>query len=322
MRIIKNKYTLLKIALFMTIFSCDMTDGTHKYKTLRFTQADQQFSIVSFYLHMEEYIKLGKENRKQIDRIYKKYVYDPIWKDFASKGECSFLAKSLKNPIKDLQGLSSEITVLSKSGVEEIVKKALINISEVLRGPHTTVYLQVIDPIYKNYIPKNLQTGLVAHTFGSGRIFIAIDPTTSTWRDQLLKIVAHEYHHSVWISRNFKTVNFSLLEYLILEGRADSFSNLVYPNIESPWTNIFGRKKEQNIWHNIKNDLHNRDEYLNMKMAVGDKDIPFASAYTIGYRIMQEFLNNNPGMTILEWTDMAATEILLKSKYEEQLNKH
>jgi len=40
--------------------------------------------------------------------------------------------------------------------------------------------------------------------------------------------------------------------------------------------------------------LDSRDAELNMRMVVGDKDIPFASAYTIGYRIMQEFLKNNP----------------------------
>jgi len=35
--------------------------------------------------------------------------------------------------------------------------------------------------------------------------------------------------------------------------------------------------------------LNSRDAELNMRMVVGDKDIPFAGAYTIGYRIMQEF---------------------------------
>jgi uncharacterized protein YjaZ len=64
----------------------------------------------------------------------------------------------------------------------------------------------------------------------------------------------------------------------------------VYPEIESPWTNIFGLEKEKEVWHAMKNVLNSRDAELNMRMVVGDKDIPFASAYTIGYRIMQEFL--------------------------------
>ena len=41
--------------------------------------------------------------------------------------------------------------------------------------------------------------------------------------------------------------------------------------------------------------LDNKDAELNMRMVVGDNDIPFANAYTIDYRIMQEFLKNNPG---------------------------
>ena len=55
-------------------------------------------------------------------------------------------------------------------------------------------------------------------------------------------------------------------------------------------------------------------------MAVGDKDIPFASVYTIGYRIMQVFLKNNPELTIMEWTDMDPEDILFKSKYEDKFH--
>jgi len=39
-----------------------------------------------------------------------------------------------------------------------------------------------------------------------------------------------------------------------------------------------------------KTIFNSRDAELNMRMVVGDNDIPFASAYTIGYRIVQEFL--------------------------------
>jgi len=304
----------------MKLFACDSTNSNIQNKTITFSQSDQQFSIVPFYLHMPKYIEKAKENRNQIDRIYKKLVYNPIWKDFASKGECSFLAKFLKNPITDLEGLNSEIKVLSESGVEKIVKNALLKVSKILPGPNTMVYLQAIDPTYKKYLPDSFQMGLAAHTFGSGRIFITIDPTAADWKNNLNKVVAHEYHHSVWISRNFKTINFSLIEYLILEGRAESFAELVYPNIKSPWINIIGLEKEQSVWYSIKNALNSRDAELNLKIAVGDKDIPFASAYIIGYRIMQEFLINNPHESIMEWTDIKAEEILLKSKYEEKFN--
>ena len=54
--------------------------------------------------------------------------------------------------------------------------------------------------------------------------------------------------------------------------------------------------------------------------AVGNGDIPFASIYTMGYRIMQKFFEHNPEVSLLEWTDMEAEEILYKSKYDKKFD--
>ncbi|MCG1023231.1 DUF2268 domain-containing putative Zn-dependent protease [Sutcliffiella horikoshii] len=45
--------------------------------------------------------------------------------------------------------------------------------------------------------------------------------------------------------------------------------------------------------------------------------IPKWSNYRIGYRIMGDFLENNPGVTLEEWTKMRAEEILELSGFEE-----
>jgi uncharacterized protein YjaZ len=273
---------------------------------------------------MPTYVKKATANRSQIKQIYKKYVFDPIWNEFASKGECAFLAKNIENPITDLDALNTEITVLSNSGVEGIVKDALLKVSKVLPGPNTTIYLQVIDPSYKKMIPPSAQKisemGIHADTYGTGRILISIDPTSKNWKNMLPRIVAHEYHHSVWISRNFKTDHFSLLDCLILEGRAEGFAQQIYPNIEAPWPFFLDEAEEHLVWEKIKQDLHNKDEKLIMKMIIGDSDIPFLSLYSMGYGIMQEFLKNNSEVSLLEWTDMKPEEILAKSKYDEKFN--
>jgi len=140
------------------------------------------------------------------------------------------------------------------------------------------------------------------------------------WKQYLQKITAHEYHHSVWVSRNFETVNFSLLEYLTLEGRADSFAELIYPDIKSPWVNMFDFEKEKDVWYFLRDRLNSRDADLLMRTAAGDKNTPFASVYTIGYRIMQDFFKNNPDVTLQEWTDMEAEDIFRKSNYEAKFN--
>ena len=160
MQIIKYLFSCLIIVFLLILSTCDSTDSNLQNEAIVFSRSDQQFSIVPFYMSMPTYIEKAKENRNQIDRIYKKYVYNPIWQDFASKGECSFLAKFLENPITDLEGLTTEVKVLSESGVEEHIKNALLKVSKVLPGPNTTVYLQVIDPIYKKYIPYSFLTSV------------------------------------------------------------------------------------------------------------------------------------------------------------------
>jgi uncharacterized protein YjaZ len=290
MKLVKFIFSCIIILLLINLSACESIESDIPNRTVIFSQANQQFSIVPFYLNMPTYIKKANENRAQINRIYKAYVYDPIWNEFASKGECSFLAKNIKNPITDLNELKTEIKVLSNSGVEAIIKEALLKVSKVLPGPNTTIYLQVIDPSYKKMIPSNaqkiLEMGIHADTYGTGRILISIDPTSKNWKNMLPRVVAHEYHHSVWISRNFETIHFSLIDCLILEGRAEGFAQLLYPNIDAPWPEFVNGEKEHHVWQNMKQVLHSKDQQLIMKMIIGDKEIPFLSIYSMGHRIM------------------------------------
>ena len=64
------------------------------------------------------------------------------------------------------------------------------------------------------------------------------------------------------------------------------------------------QEKEHSVWLHMKNVLHSKDEQLILKMFIGDNEIPFLSVYSMGYRIMQEFIENNPEVSLLEWTDL------------------
>lgn len=314
---------IISLVIFIS-FSCDTEKYNPDVKTITFNQGNQQFSIVSFYLNMPVYIKNAKENKKQIKKIYKTYVYDPIWDNFASNGECSFLVKNIGYPITNLEELSTAINILNNSGVEDIIRKALLKVSKVLPGPNTTVYIQTLDPSHKKMIPpsarKIFDMGIHADTYGTGRIIICINPTSKNWKKLLPRIVVHEYHHSVWISRNFETIHFSLLDCLVLEGRAEGFADLIYPDIEAPWPGFADLKNEYSVWQQIRQVLNSKDEQIIMKMFIGNEEIPFLSVYSMGYIIMQEFLKNNPEVSLMEWTDIKPVDILSKSKYIEKFN--
>ena len=111
-----------------------------------------------------------------------------------------------------------------------------------------------------------------------------------------------------------------MLDCLILEGRAEGFADLVYPDIVPPWPDLIEGDKEHRAWKQMKHVLHSRDEQLIQKMFIGDKEMPFLSVYSIGFKIMQEFIKNNPEISVMEWTDMEPDEILSKSSYEDKFN--
>jgi uncharacterized protein YjaZ len=323
---IKNQHFFIMIfGICFFLCNCNNVRNNKDINIINFTQAQQKFTIVPFYENIPTYIIQAHHNKSQIDKVYKDYIYNPIWYDFASNGECAFLARNIKNPIRDLETLDKEFRLLSGSGVEEIVKDALLTVSRELPGPNTTVYIQVMDPAYKKMIPeyakKILDMGIHADTYGTGKIFVAIDPRARNWKNILPRIIAHEYHHSIWISRNFETVHFSLLDCLIIEGRAEGFADRIYPNIEAPWPDLTA-EDEYRIWNYMKTVLHNKDERLILEMTTGNKEIPFLSVYSIGYKIIQEFLKNNPQVPILEWTDYGPEKILKKSKYEDKFSQH
>lgn len=140
------------------------------------------------------------------------------------------------------------------------------------------------------------------------------------WKSILSYSVVHEYHHhSVWTAQKFDNSRFTLLDYLVFEGKADSFANIIYPKIEVPWISSIDFETEKFVWNLISDQLNSTDDELAKKVIFeGVKDFPHWNGYTIGYHIVQDFLKNNPEISIEEWTKMDSSVILERSRYEER----
>jgi uncharacterized protein YjaZ len=73
-------------------------------------------------------------------------------------------------------------------------------------------------------------------------------------------------------------------------------------------------KKDINSFNsNIISEYHHGNAY---------KGIPQWANYKIGFQIMQDFLKNNPEMSIEGWTQLDGDEVLAKSKYENRLKEN
>ncbi|MBR7554513.1 DUF2268 domain-containing putative Zn-dependent protease [Allobacillus sp. GCM10007491] len=66
-------------------------------------------------------------------------------------------------------------------------------------------------------------------------------------------------------------------------------------------------------WTKERRDTFNETDLAELRN--GNRDIPSWSDYRIGFHIMQEFLKNNPNVSIEEWTFMDSDEIIKKSRF-------
>lgn len=271
---------------------------------------ETEFKTVVMYEEYEEYINRSRNSSANLSKLYKEIILDPVYKNFISGGEFSTLADMyIDTTIRQLEDLEDKLRMLYDNKVEMIVEDALEKSNQYLPGVDTTVY---IFPSTLEYYRLTRHGGVAGCTLGSGKILLLVDPTVDGWESRLSYVVAHEYHHSVWTAKVFDKKKFTLLDYLVFEGRADSFANKVYPDEEVAWVNSIEYEEEKNIWSLISEQLNSEDGELLHNVMFG------WGGYTIGYNIVQDFLKNNPEVSIEEWTKMDSREILDKSRYEDK----
>lgn len=269
-----------------------------------------EFRTVVLYDEFEEFINKSKDNNKDSDKLYKEIILDTVSKDFIAQAD-----RVIGKTIMELDELEAKLRLLKDERVEEIVEDTLEKSNRYLLGIDTTVY--IFPSTLEYHQTTSMLGGIAGWTLGSGKILILVDPTAENWEYILSYIVAHEYHHSVWSAQKFDNSKFTLLDYLVFEGRADSFVNKVFPNVKAPWTSSICFETEKIVWNLISAQLNSKDDELLTKVMFGGvKDFPLWSGYTIGYHIVQDFLNNNLEVSIEEWTKMDSRKILEKSRYE------
>lgn len=295
-------YILISIALL----SCQR----HKNDFERTTTiiGNQKFEILTANTIINDFISR--------ESSYSRDVYKIIENEFGNNLEYSFLLETLKAEIKPDEKLKEEIEILKSYNFKLIVESTFKSVVNELPGPDTKILFIPANPKYKDVF-ESYGIGITAVTVGTGKIIVSINPTIDNWEQLLPYTLAHEYHHSVWTSRNFETSEFTPLEYLVLEGRADSFAKELFPNTKHPFIKTLSKEQEKRVWGLIKLEMNVRNSEFNDKMMDGTKEIPTGSVYSIGFNIIESFKINNPQIDDKELIDMTPEQILLLSKYDE-----
>jgi uncharacterized protein YjaZ len=283
-----------------------------------FSFNNQKIEILTTFNLIENYLSNPNLGQSNIAKASNKYIYNPIRDEILDQAEAAFLFETIKIPYEANDYLRHETELLKSSDLLTIIEESLTRITKALPGPNTKIIILPASSLNRPML-EMYKIPISGITLGSGKIILFIDPTFQNWKDFLPYCIAHEYHHSTWSSRNWVSADFSLIEYLVLEGRADLFASEQFNTVANPLTNFLSKSQELEIWGLIKNEIFEKGHERINKVMFGTDKIPFGSGYNIGFNIVRLFKENNTDSMTLNLIDLDPKEIYERSRYKDYL---
>jgi len=299
----------IKITLLTVMLSANLAT------TFGQTTSDKIIFLTEFYTEFIDKVKADEKNR---DSIYKEEVQTLIHKKYFQKSEYSSFVKDWFAPtIKNIPELKKSIERISLNS-EKIRSKIIGSLNksrQSIDNDSLTIYIIPVNPESRQVIEA--MTGIMGLTAGSKEIILTIEPEILGWENMLEYVVAHEYNHAYWTNVNFgKSFKWTLLHYLVFEGRADYFAHLLYPNVIAPWTIALTENQKSDLWNKIKPNLQSEDFSYEMEVMFGSGNYPVWGGYSVGYDIVVTALTNSKNLKAVNWTNFGADKILALSNYK------
>lgn len=279
-----------------------------------FTYKDQQFEVVYYYKNFLEYIEKAEKQPDNLNGLYIETIINPIAEDRGvrlSKVWGFGTPTQLEILEKYLQSLIDNQDTIHKLIVDSLKKSA----DKLQPGADKTIFVLPANPEDKDVMESVL--GVSAFAWNENFISLQIAPPFFD-QSSLKQAVAHEYHHTVFFENN--ELGYTLLETVLIEGKADTFAKIIYPDIQMPWSNFSSEENEGQTWEVLKENMTSTMPSIQDDFFLGNtsKGLPQWANYKIGNKIIESFIEEYPNISIAEWTDMLANEILKKSNYAEK----
>tara|TARA_B100000809_G_C15117150_1_gene522903 strand:- start:1248 stop:2159 length:912 start_codon:yes stop_codon:yes gene_type:complete len=279
------------------------------------TTSDKIIFLTNYY---ETFVDELNSNNKKGDSIYNEKVLNPIFNKYFKNSEYADIVKDfIASPIKNIFELKQSIDriEINRVTIENKIIGAINKSRLSIVNESLTIYVIPVNPNLKQVIKG--MSGIMGLTAGSKQIILTIEPDILGWENMLEYAVAHEFSHAYWTNLNFaKSTNWTLLDYLVFEGKGDYFAHSLYPSVIAPWTLALTENQISDLWNKIKPNLQNEDIGLQMEIMFGSNNYPVWGGYSIGYDIVRTALINNKNIKADYWTNLEAVTILRKSKYK------
>ena len=306
MKIIKNIF-----ALSLLIFvSCNSQKEKNNLSTHKIT------FLTPYY---EEYVKNAKNLdkkgrdsclRKRRELIFIRYFTKCEILEFFNEtpSDTAFTTNNFDELSENIKLLNSKQELIKK-----LVETALVKCHEYLQYDSVNIFIGPSS--LKKEIEKKMG-GVSGFTPGSKDILIFVNPSLKGWEILLESTVAHEFNHTYWIKYYNKPYSGTLLEWMVCEGKAETFSHTVYPHLKEPWDSTLSLEQKKELWDKIKPNLQSTDHSLGSDVMFGSKNYPFCGGYILGRDIVTSALKKNPNMETKYWTNFSPEFILKESGYK------
>lgn len=299
----------IKITLFTIMLSANLAT------TFGQTTADKIIFLTDYYT---TFIDKVRADNKNLDSIYKENIQNSIYDKYFQKSEYAFIVKDFFEPtIKNTSELKKSIDkiTLNRETIKNKIIDALKKSRQNIDIDSLTIYIIPINPESRQVIEA--MSGIMGLTAGSKQIILAIEPDILGWENMLEYAVAHEFNHAYWTGMNFgKSSKWTLLDYLVFEGRGDYFAHSLYPNVVAPWAMALTEDQKLELWNKIKPNLQSEDISYQMEVMFGSRNYPVWGGYSIGYDLVLTALTNNKKLKVSNWTNLGSDKILEESKYK------
>ncbi|WP_113927952.1 DUF2268 domain-containing putative Zn-dependent protease [Bacillus sp. P14.5] len=281
------------------------------------TVGDQTFHVISLHEDIMEYAAAVEKNAS-VDKkeVYREKVVRPLRKQVAETDAHIYdNYYSFLSPNTNITKLKDNAQKLAddEDRILRLVEEAVIDSAEQMPGIDKTIIILPVNPDEYFIIDK---MGGVAGVALSQDTFVArIDPS---FTDEGLKhLIAHEYHHTLQTEKRAEAAS-TLMEAFVMEGKADAFASVVYPDYSAPWTEPLSEKASEKVFDKLRKEGNDFDYKLYMEFLSGNSSsgITHWTNYRLGYQITQSYLQNNPEVSVEEWTGIVPKEIILGSEFK------
>lgn len=300
-------FLFLLLFVFVLLSGCSNNESVLVVES-KHPETDQSYKILGVHTLYEDFIQQSEESSPEdMNDLYVSKIIEPVYEACFETIEYGPNFPMVTDVPSDLSKIQEVIDYMDFEHMSSLIEETLVKSSDLLPSEDETT-ICVFPALREDNNPGMFATYTGKIVFNYSELY---------YQDERIQAgIAHEYHHTLRSERSAHIENkdsFTVLDTLILEGKAVMFEKILYPN--STFTPI-NRTYNKSFWSEIEPDLHKVDPDRAYEILGGGRGgVPIAYGYSEGYKMVEAYLELNPDLTPAEWYDVDARVIYEEGNY-------